>query len=250
MKKFVHKVCKHINKVAANSCLLISIFAAANAAAAGFYFAPHVGFGDTTWDGIVAVDCKNPSSSSMDCAMETVAAPIDARSSGVNWGVNGGYEVNDNFAAELSFNRSPNAFVEFSINSSYQDKIPDMYTAHTEDGDEERLYINSATNSGMLQAKFMARIASSNLRAYAKAGPAIVKRDDTLQQAYYRITPAFGAGLNYQAQDSRLFMEADFQYIAGYGEASMKPAVNYIPFVYYGNLRVGWFFSGNPHRMA
>ncbi|OGT66020.1 MAG: hypothetical protein A3J38_10570 [Gammaproteobacteria bacterium RIFCSPHIGHO2_12_FULL_45_9] len=155
-----------------------------------------------------------------------VASPSGAVDSGAAVGITFGYEVQPHFAMELTFSHFPTSTLTFTQGNYYFDE-------------ENDVVIDSETDAMWFVAKFMAQIADLPLRGYATAGLDVTYRNDVLA-TIIQAEPTFGVGLDYIFRN-RIQLELGFQYVAGYGEASVTPANAYVPFLYTVFMRLGYY---------
>lgn len=190
-----------------------------------FYMGVLVGYGSTDWSELTA-NCSglNPSQ----CDQVRDAAPVSAGDFGAVWGVTAGYEVQPHFAFEASFINFPETKVKFSDANSY----PQFnYTSAT---------MVSHTYAFDVIGKFMVRIMDTGVRAFADAGMAVTHRHDVLANLY-RINPTFGIGFDYVFHPHWM-LDGEFQYIAGYDQATLTPAIDYSPFLFSIHLVIAYRF--------
>ncbi len=185
-----------------------------------FYFGVNFGYGNTDWSQLVAQP-----NDQIEYYLLSVSTPIKAGDQGPAWGIFTGWEVQPHFAMELNYVRFPNTKVTF-----------DQYSVYATRYNVVNLDSNTYTYSFI--GKFMVQIARTGIRGFANAGGALVHRQDELVDAG-RITPTFGVGLNYVLAQ-RVFLELGFQYYAGFGKATLTPAVNYTPFLYSVTAKLGY----------
>lgn len=174
-----------------------------------FYIGITGGYGSTTWGSLVPQD---PS------AAMSIATPIHVSESGAVVGAFAGYEFFPQFAMELSYLHYPNAtlfFDEMSLFSFDHDNTTRLVTK---------------TQRLALSAKFMLYIPHSRIRAYSSFGVASVNRKDSVTSRW-RTSPIFGVGVNYDLS-KRVMLEIGTEYVAGYGQSELDPAIHYIPFLY------------------
>ncbi len=188
-----------------------------------FYVGLAGGFGSTDWSQLTA-HCGNLDPS---LCLLALSAPLSAGDQGFVWGVFIGYEIQPHFAFEINYVRFPDTTIVFDEFSLYA----------TEDG---VITMKSGTYAYSFLGKFMVHIGSTGLRGFATAGAAMVHRTDSLANDTH-VNPTFGVGINY-VFPFRMMMEIGFQYYAGYGQAVLKPAINYIPFLYDVHLKLGYQF--------
>jgi opacity protein-like surface antigen len=210
--------------------ILLSALCMSNASALSgsfkypFYAGITAGYGNTTWQGLVPDPNKN-------AAAMVFATPIRADEGGVLWGAAAGYEFNPYFALEGSYSRYPNAKVTFN-----PDPTISYFTFSHQISN-----LNTHTETVAINAKIMMIIPHTTIRAYSCLGPAGIHRYDQIRERW-RVTPAFGAGLNYNFTD-HIMGEFGVNYTAGYGVSEMSPAEDYLPFLYSAFLRVAYRFG-------
>ncbi|CEK10338.1 outer membrane beta-barrel protein [Legionella hackeliae] len=186
-----------------------------------FYVGAMGGYGATTWEGLV------PTEENQNLAL-SMSTPIKVREGGGVWGAFTGYEFNPFFAIELSYLDYPDATVSFDSMSLFSFL------------NDNRLSFKTKTETVDLKAKIMLVIPNTKIRAYSSVGVAGVHRDDMLVDDW-RVSPAFGAGINYQLTEHWMG-ELGGNYTAGYGEAQLTPSDSYFPFLYSVVLRLAYFF--------
>jgi len=187
-----------------------------------FYFGLQFGYGSTDWSQLVA-----RYSDQAEYTLLSLSAPIQAGDKGVTWGFVIGWEVQPHFAMEMNFERFPNTTVTFDPSSIYSINYAIVN-------------MQSHTYAYDFLGKFMVQIAKTGIRGFASAGAALIHRHDALVNTGH-IDPTFGVGLNYIFA-CRVMAEVGFQYYAGYGKAVLRPAINYIPFLYSIHLKVAYRF--------
>jgi hypothetical protein len=177
------------------------------------------GYGSTTWDGLVPPKDKQG-------AATFLATPIDTYEGGAIWGFFVGYELIPSFALEASYTHYPRAKVFFDSMSlvAFQNK------GLTE--------FNSSAESIALMGKFMVFIPHTDVRAFSSAGVARVHREDPLREGWH-FGPTFGLGLNYNMSDC-VMGEIGINYTSGYGQSEINPAMDYVPFLYAGFIRIAY----------
>lgn len=169
-----------------------------------------LGFGSTTWSGLV------PPPASQNSAM-AMATPVYAEEGGLLWGVAGGVEAFQNFQLQFDYMHYPNANVYFDSFSIFSEN-----TGSTQ--------LTSSTYTWSVQGKFLVPWQDTNLRFFAAGGAAwLSRRDELLEQDL--VTPTFGLGLNY-GFTPHLMGEVAFSYTAGNGQSELSPADHYMPFLY------------------
>jgi hypothetical protein len=184
-----------------------------------FYVGATVGYGSTTWQGLVPTE-KNKNE------VLSISTPISVTEGGTVWGFFLGYELNPYFALEATYSRYPDATVSF-----------DEFSLFAFDYDGQRdLFTRTETLSAM--AKVMLIVPRTVVRVYSSAGVAEVHRWDNMTQSR-RLSPSFGVGLNYPLSE-HVMGELGANYTAGYGESEINPAKDYVPFLYSGFLRLAY----------
>ncbi len=197
-----------------------------------FYFGGSVGYGSTDWSEITT----SPSTATqVNLAAET--APIGAKDDGFAWGGFIGYQFSKHFTLEGVYTRYHSTVVSFQT-----DITPNLY------GIEQ---FRTNTHSYSLLGKIMVPFGFTNVYVYADAGVTYVHRNDVQvtpdpnnppvafdKRSKGHFGPSFGFGLAYNLTE-HLFAEGAFQYTTGYGKADVKPAEDYIPFVYSLMLNMG-----------
>ena len=179
------------------------------------------GYGSTTWAGLVPNKEKQNTALSM-------ATPIKVTEGGGVAGVFIGYEFIPAFALEMSYMDYPDAEVFFDPMSLFSFKHDDLELFRTK------------TKTVSLLAKVMLPISNSAFRLYSSVGAAGVQRKDMLINDW-RLSPAFGAGLNYRLR-KHVMAEIGANYTAGYGESQLSPADSYFPFLYSVTGRLAYRF--------
>jgi hypothetical protein len=81
-------------------------------------------------------------------------------------------------------------------------------------------------------------IPSTQIRAFSSVGPALLHRNDFIENRY-RGSPAFGVGFNYFFTE-HVMIEIAFNYVAGYGESELNPVDDYMPFLYAGMISLSY----------
>ena len=187
-----------------------------------FYIGFELGWGDTDWSMLV-VKANNPD----EYLTLSLSAPISAGDRGFVYGFMLGYEISTHFAMEANYMRFPDTSVVFDQFSLYA----------LEHG---IIHMVSRTYAYNIVGKFMVPIGHTHWRGFANAGAAITHRNDPLVDVYH-IVPTFGVGMNYVFH-LRYFLEVAFQYYAGFGKATLRPAFDYIPFLYTVHVKFGFRF--------
>ncbi len=209
-------------------CGLIGLATTAHASINGDSFLKHHayagllgGLGSTTWQGLV------PSEENQNPAM-SLSTPISVEEGGAVWGGVAGYEFSPFFALEANYTHYPDATIWFDLDSLF---------AYENDG---RTSFTTHTQTISLMGKVMLVVPNTKLRFFSSAGAAGVNRwDDFFEK--WQLAPTFGLGAN-AVLANRLMGELAFNYTAGYGEAEMNPAKDFIPFLYSVTLRVSYRF--------
>ena len=170
-----------------------------------------IGYGSTTWRGLVPTESKQNVAISL-------SAPVRANEGGTVWGAFAGYEFTPYFALEANYLHYPSATLTFDETSLFTFDYDDKTTLQTN------------TEVAFIMGKFMLIVPRTGVRAYSSIGLANVHRDDFVNETW-KVTPTFGAGLNYNLTPQ--FMGAiEFNYTAGYGEAEVNPVNSFVPFLY------------------
>lgn len=186
-----------------------------------FYLGAMVGYGSSTWQGLV------PPKKHQNLAI-SMSTPIRVNEGGRVWGFFFGHEFTPFFALEASYMRFPDARVSFDPMSIFSFENNDLTEFVTK------------TETVNLMGKIMLHVPATKMRVYSSAGVASLHRDDMLMNLW-RFSPTFGAGLNYRFTDH--FMgEFGGNYTAGYGESQLNPTDSYFPFLYSITLRLAYCF--------
>lgn len=180
-----------------------------------FYLGMLGGYGRTTWEALVPQ--KNGNATAMQ-----LSTPTEVTEGGILWGAFAGYEIVPAFALEASYMRYPNAKVDFDAGSLF------TWEHHLSS-------LNTHTEAISLMGKIMLTIPHTEIRAYSSLGPALIHRYDQIRNRW-RVTPTFGAGLNYDFNE-HLLGELGATYVAGFGQSELDPAEDFMPFLY--NIFVG-----------
>jgi Outer membrane protein beta-barrel domain len=183
-----------------------------------FYFGVQNGYGSTTWDGLV------PARNNQSIAM-SMSTPIDVSEGGLTGGFFLGYELSPYFAIEGNYVRYQDAIVNFGTDSIFY--FDNGYTS-----------LRTSTQSTSLIGKIMLVIPHTEVRAYSSAGLAVSHRWDSMRN-YFRATPTFGLGLNYNITNHAM-IELAFSYTAGYGESEIAPVNDYMPFLYSALIKIAY----------
>ena len=184
-----------------------------------FYFGGIFGFGATTWHQLI------PTQENQNDAM-AMSTPILVEEGGGTWGLMLGFEFHPQFAIELNYLNYPAShiyFDEFSIFSFEHDGT----TLHSE------------TESVNLMGKFMIPFYHDRFKVFSSLGAAILYRHDPVMDDS-RLTPCFGAGINYRV-NTQFLLEIAGNYTAGFGQSQLSPANGYFPFLYSITGRLAYF---------
>lgn len=184
-----------------------------------FYIGGIAGYGSTTWNGLIA------NKENQNIAI-TVSTPIAVDEGGASLGLVAGYEFIPAFAIEASYIHYPDTTVFFSAVSIY---------SFDHDGKEK---FETKTDSISLMGKILLPLPNSNFRLFSSAGIASLYRKDLILDDW-RLTPTFGAGVNYNFTN-RLFGEIAANYTAGFAESQISPVDSYYPFIYSVTARIGF----------
>lgn len=225
----VNKLSQHFKDIIFKGAVALAAGAAISCEAASsppfqhpYYVGGAIGYGSTTWSGLV------PSNENANIAIN-LSAPIGVKEGGEVWGIVGGYEVSPFFALEVNYSHYPSASIEFNKYSLFSFKHPGIYTFSTD------------TDVIGVMGKIMLLVPDSKLRIYSSIGASNVYRNDMLVSRH-RVTPSFGAGLNYHFNE-RWMGELGGTYTAGYGEALLNPVDTYWPFLYSGGIKLLYSFG-------
>lgn len=196
------------------------------------YFGGSLGYGNTDWSEITTV----PSTTAQP-NLAASTAPISAKSGGFAWGAFLGYQFSKHFTVEGIYTHYHSTVVGFQTSVT-----PNFY------GIEQ---LRTDTRSYSMLGKIMVPFGFTNVYVYADAGVTYVVRDDQsitpdpnnppvdfAKRHRGHFGPSFGFGVAYNLTE-HLFTEGSFQYTTGYGKADVKPAEDYIPFVYSVMLNIG-----------
>lgn len=175
-----------------------------------FYLGINGGMGSTTWGFLVPVNDNKQTPI-------TVSAPLDVIEGGGVYGGFMGYEFTPYFALEGGYRHYPKARVTYDELSYYND----VY---------ESTFLESKSEIVNLMAKVMLTLPRTETRLFSSIGVAALHRKDIVTEQW-RATPSFGAGLNANL-DQHFMVEIGFNFTAGYAEAELNPARNFMPFLY------------------
>ena len=189
----------------------LCVLAHSQSTASTLYAGGTLGYGSTTWYGLVPLPEKQ------NIAM-AISTPTLSQEGGLVWGGVAGYEFTPSFAVEVNYQRYPQASIQFDEQSLF---------AFTHNG---QTWLNTQTEVVFALAKVMVDIPNTQARVYSGAGVGDVHRNDT-ESNHWHVTPSFGVGLNYTAT-THIMAELAANYTAGYGESEMNPIDDYIPFLY------------------
>ncbi len=179
------------------------------------------GYGSTTWQGLV------PTPENQNMGMKT-STPLVVSEGGGIWGILAGLELSPYFALEANYFRYPKATVSFDEESIFAFENDGFLDLHTD------------TNAISIMAKIMLTIPKTNFRGYSSFGGAEIHRWDELNDTK-KMSPSFGVGIIYDISP-HFMTELGFNYIAGYGESELNPALDYVPFLYSGVLKLAYKF--------
>lgn len=185
-----------------------------------FYIGLSAGRGETTWSGLV------PPPGRQNAAM-SLSVPLSVNEGGFIGGAVIGYEFTPYFALEASYTRYPDAKVTFDKDSIFA-------------WDYNETDLVTKTHSYNVMAKIHLVLPNTKVRFFSSFGPALTHRSDELRERN-RVTPAFGAGVNY-ILDPHIMAELAFNYTAGYGESELDPSWDYMPFLASGFVRISYRF--------
>lgn len=175
------------------------------------------GYGTTTWAGLVPTQEEQ--------GALAVSTPIDANEGGAAWGIFMGYELTPYFGLEGSYIQYPDAVVTFDDMS--------IFTL-----DHEASHFSTKTSVLSLIGRILVTIPNTKLKIYSGTGVASVHRKDILKDDSL-ITPNFVFGANYRIQP-QVLAEVGAYFTVGYGEATLQPANEFIPFLYSLMLKVAY----------
>ncbi|MBY0545575.1 MAG: porin family protein [Gammaproteobacteria bacterium] len=178
------------------------------------YVGVFAGYGNTNWQQMVSQDASTATST-----------PTSAGGSGVAEGIMLGYSISRYFALEGDFTHFPSADLVFAPYS--------VYRPLTE--------TTSKTNAYALLGKFMLSLDNGKFSPFSEIGPGYVQRNDDLAQKGH-FGGSFGVGADYYITPHWM-AEIGLQYYTGYGDSTLKPAYDYIPFLYTVNARIAYRFS-------
>jgi hypothetical protein len=179
------------------------------------------GWGSTDWSQVVVRSFSDDEKTTL-----ALSAPTAAGDCGLVVGAMIGYEVASHFAFEANYMHFPTAKVVFDENSIYNTEH-NIVTMH------------SHTFALNVLGKVLVPLGSTSVRGFIDAGPAIIHREDPLVDTNH-VCPTFGIGIDYTFHTHFMWMLA-FQYYAGFGQATLRPAINDIPFLY-------TFYTGLSYR--
>jgi hypothetical protein len=179
-----------------------------------------IGYGTTTWDGLVAPNDE--------AFVMSVSTPTSVNEGGTIGGVFVGYEVFPSFALEFSYTHYANVKMYF-----------DQYSLVTYEYNLASLV--SHTNNYSFVGKFMVPVPYvHNARVFSSVGPAVTHRQDTIYD-HWQLTPTFNFGFDIDVTE-HIMAEVGANYTAGTAISELDPVVDYIPFLYSGFARLAWRF--------
>lgn len=193
----------------------------ANATSAPFYIGTSLGYGSTDWDMLVTQK-DSPAS---------LSSPIGADDDGFVWGFLMGYYLCSNFALETDYMHFAKATITFENPNVYW---PDQFTGTTT--------ITSNTSAVNLMGKFIIpSYLLTQLNLFANAGLALIIRNDVLAKKTHP-GGIFGVGAIYTFAH-HIMSQIAFQFYTGYGRSEVKPAVDYIPFLWQIHFVLAYRFN-------
>lgn len=187
-----------------------------------FYAGVAVGYGSTTWDGLI------PSEENKNRAI-SFSTPSHVDEGGGIWGFTAGYEITPLFALEANYRRFPNASITFDRNSLFAFEH------------KKRVFFHTHTETVNLAAKLMLAFPNTALRAFSSAGIAGVHRWDEIGNQW-QPAPTFGLGMN-NTFNERFLVELGAHYTAGHGESEINPAKDFVPFLFSVDLTLAYRFG-------
>jgi hypothetical protein len=181
-----------------------------------------VGYGTTTWDGLIADDKD-------EYLAMAVSTPIDVNEGGTIGGAFIGYEVFQSFALEFSYTHYSSARLYFDEMSLVTYEYGGITTFVTQ------------TNNYALVGKFMVTVPhTKNVRIFSSVGPSVTHRQDIVYD-HWQLTPTFNFGFDMDITE-HIILEVGANYTAGTGISELDPVEDYIPFLYSGFTRFAWRF--------
>jgi hypothetical protein len=171
------------------------------------------GYGNTDWQFLTS---KNP--------MAQLSSPDSAKDQGIAENLFLAYQFSPRFLLEASFTHFSTSFVHFVKGNIYDPN----YNAFTLKSHTQTINFSSQLSLPIQHSKFF---------IYSSLGASITHRNDKLNNRWH-LGPLFGGGIGYEPT-KKTFTEFGFDYTAGYGEAEVNPANDYIPFTYYIYFQVG-----------
>lgn len=202
------------------------------------YMGGSFGYGNTDWSEITTERYTFQNNN-----LTAMTAPISADSSSATIGAFVGYQFTKHFAVEADYVYFPNTKVGFQSDEEIRNSY--HITSLTTD-----------THDFSVIGKILIPILSSTYYLYADAGLAYVLRVDRnikldpnnpptptdpafKKQTKGHFGPTFGFGLAKNFA-THFYTELAFNYTTGYGKADLKPAEDYIPFVYSLTVNLGY----------
>lgn len=180
-----------------------------------------VGYGATTWDGLLAPEDES--------SVMSVSVPTYVNEGGTIGGAFIGYEFFPSFALELSYTHYPNARVYL-----------DQYSLITYEYGVDSSFV-TLTNNYALMGKFMVTVPhTKNIRIFSGVGPSVTHRQDEIYN-HWQVTPAFDFGFDIDVSE-HVMVEVGANYTAGTGISELDPVEDYVPFLYSGFARFAWRF--------
>ncbi len=177
-----------------------------------FYLGGSIAYGETTWPQLTTDD-----------PMVSLSAPESAVDFGTTWGGFIGYQFDRAFAVEAIYVRYPNTRLIFNNLFSFYYPLTEMVT---------RTQVYSAIG------KLLFPLANARINVFIDAGVAFTRRSDVLAKVT-RVAPTFGLGFMCNAS-RRVIAELGFDYYIGYGKSELRPADDFVPFLFSIYFRLGY----------
>ena len=183
-----------------------------------FYAGILVGYGDTNWGRLVSKD-----------QISSFNTPLSGGGDGTSMGINVGYFLMKYLSVELEYVHYPSARVILNKNANGYNPIYGFTTdfeSHTE-------YF-----AGL--AKIYVPIYDTGVSAFSDLGVAYTWRHDVLAKKG-NVRPTFGIGFTY-LWGRHILATAQFQFTPGTGESAVTPVLDYIPYLYTGQVGLAYLF--------
>lgn len=180
-----------------------------------------IGYGSTTWNGLV------PSDQNQNLAI-SISTPKYTDEGGAVWGLLLGYEITPLFALEANYRRYPDADVGFDIDSLFAFE------------NEDHLSFQTHTETFGVLAKFMVAITGTDARVFSGVGVTGLHRNDEILDDWYA-TPMFSLGINHTFKE-HFMVELSGTFIPGHGESELNPIEDYFPFLISGGVSLAYRF--------